>query len=1255
MNVLNTEKAGNGCLLPLYVDDDNGNDISEAENIPKLPKHNWNVHVGIPGTVDFECTSLGGKSVKDDGKPYAVQVPCSFELDETVDYISKGIEDGMKLKNELSQVQDTGTLNQLYEQDETLDYINQDSARLKDSFSSHTTAHACSQSGIKGNEEQSVLYLQKSTDEYFNKSGLSRTTQLTLKETGEACRSVSAEWDHLLTVTDKGASTDGVNHKNGSNVSMVSLSWDLSDEMIVRKNSFVSSTSEKPLSTSVLESSVLPNSSIDVFSGSVKWANGVPDSCPGSEQLTKDLSYFEVPQHRDSKERGQIEASATPEPSVFTNEATAKDSKAITCSTEDRIDENHILGPADAVMDRNGKEERNGKGDDAVFLMEDRLQTNNMNGTYSEDLHASKPSNRCLSSSTESKDFLNNLSGPGCEDTFLISSPNSQSIRQAYTSTPLPESKNITFAVPVLEDILGNDQNNKLSLDSEKDPKISSLEAFRVGSVNGMMKPNNKKLSVGAAASKAKKTDVISFPKPNFKNVKPKVLTRPALNAKDGASSSSKPSPRSPTPSSKAPSPVASPRTQSSATSTLRKKTLLEHNLRAETGIAKSQKQPISKQLFSSQGAHVPTHSKAPPGKVPRTAALKQTTDELERASSSNSARSSRSAAAVTCTAGSRLTENKSEKAKAFPKPAAVNAAPMGPDKIEQNGNDDAYDREDSQNGNCISGDIFANIVPLSVKLATPTRNLNKNLLSCLRNTTGQPVSTVKCRVLPSDQRRGSTGRNVVTVKVPSPPKTSTQKLTATTSSLKTEEVPAKCMRQNDGPCAQPPKTALIRGRSQSLKVTQTVGTKKSPVIAGVTKSTVSSVPLSRRFDSKITNAVEKGKQKTSPRPPVAQAQTQPVTSKADELAQCKIVCEQQRGVIKQLKNLLTSTNQRFEALTVVIQNLINQREEALKKRKELSQELLNLRGDLVSASSTCERLEKEKNDLLVAYEGIIQKVKDEHQAELADLEERLKQFYTGECEKLQSIFIEEAEKYKNELQEKVNDLNATHEAYRADIEDSHDDTIERLKQDFETSLAELKIIQENENKSLEESFKEKQSELEKSIEELKQENESLKEKLKSKEELRKLAKEKSPQKNPQVVYLEQELESLKAVLEIKNEKIHHQDKKLMQVEKLVETNTILVDKLNKCQYENEDLKARMASHIAISRQLSTEQEVLQRSLEKESKANKRLSMENEELLWKLHNGDLCSPKKLSPSSPGTPFHSSRNSASFTSPTVSPR
>lgn len=330
-------------------------------------------------------------------------------------------------------------------------------------------------------------------------------------------------------------------------------------------------------------------------------------------------------------------------------------------------------------------------------------------------------------------------------------------------------------------------------------------------------------------------------------------------------------------------------------------------------------------------------------------------------------------------------------------------------------------------------------------------------------------------------------------------------------------------------------------------------------------------------------------------------------------------------------------------------------REEALKQRRALSQELVSLRGDLVTSSYTCEKLEKEKNELQAAYEGILEKLKEQHRLELEDREEKLKEYYTEEFQKLQNLFVQEAEKYKAELQGKVDDLNATHEIFRLELENTQFDAIKQLQEQYEQSFSELKSTQEQEKSLLEESLAEQQATLQKTIDELKNENDSLQERMKTEEAQRKLAKEKSNQKNPQIMYLEQELESLKAVMEIKNEKLHQQDKKLMQVEKLVDNNATLYEKLNKCQQENEDLKARMDKHMALSRQLSTEQAVLQESLEKESKVNKRLSMENEELLWKLHNGDLCSPKKLSPTSPPIPFQSSRSTGSFSSPTVSPR
>ncbi|ERE90969.1 putative microtubule-associated tumor suppressor 1 isoform 1 [Cricetulus griseus] len=388
-------------------------------------------------------------------------------------------------------------------------------------------------------------------------------------------------------------------------------------------------------------------------------------------------------------------------------------------------------------------------------------------------------------------------------------------------------------------------------------------------------------------------------------------------------------------------------------------------------------------------------------------------------------------------------------------------------------------------------------------------------------------------------------------------------------------------------------------------------------------------VPRAHAHLLKTPPKVEKGRQK-NPRSLCIQTQTAPdvlSSERALELAQCKTKCENQSRVILHLKQLLSSGNTKSEALTVVIQHLLSEREEALKQHKNLSQELVNLRGELVDASSTCEKLEKARNDLQTAYEGFIQKLNQQHQTDRTELENQLKEFYMVEYKKLRDIYSEEAEKYKTQLQEQ-----------------------HKIKVPF---FPEIKKSHEKEKKLLENLLNEKQESLEKQVNNLKSENDALNEKLKS-EEQKRISREKANSKNPQVMYLEQELESLKAVLEIKNEKLHQQDMKLMTMERLVDKNTALVDKLKRFQQENEELKARMDKHMTISRQLSIEQAALQESLEKESTVNKRLSMENEELLWKLHNGDLCSLTR-SPTSSAIPFQSPRNSGSFSSPSISPR
>ncbi|XP_023577756.1 microtubule-associated tumor suppressor 1 isoform X4 [Octodon degus] len=752
----------------------------------------------------------------------------------------------------------------------------------------------------------------------------------------------------------------------------------------------------------------------------------------------------------------------------------------------------------------------------------------------------------------------------------------------ACMSTPIIEPRGLSFTFSPIKLMKSCNKAEK----SNREPKnVLNLK----GTAMSLAKP-----SLGKSASKTntpigskfRKTEIISYPRPNFKNVKAKVMSRPVLPSKEPALSKVTPKPQLTTTAS-SPSAVSSSRHLTVLSKTPRSD--LNADTKAEILINKAHKQQFNK-LITGQAVHVTTHSKNASHRVPRTtSAVKSNQEDVDKTSSSHPVCETESVAAFFQKIKGVLPV-KMESAECLGMTYAPHFDRNSPERKDEKENEMPTEKQelkkDVMNETFEYGSLFLDSA--SKTTTASGRNTSKPDSCSLRKT-----ACPKAKVGPivSCLRRNSDSRNLNSDRALSPQR--------------------------------------IRR--------------------------VSSIGPSRKSIFTSFNAVERGRQK-NPRSLCIQTQTSPdvlSSEKALELAQYKTKCESQSGFILQLKQLLSRGNIKLEALTVVIQHLLCEREETLKQHKTLSQELVNLRGELVAASTTCEKLEKARNELQTAYEAFVQKLNQQHQTDRTELESRLKEFYTGECEKLQNIYIEEAEKYKAQLQEQFDNLNAAQETSKLEMEASHSEKIELLKQAYETSLSEIKKSHEMEKKSLENLLCEKQESLEKQISELKSENDTLNEKLKT-EEQKKISREKANLKNPQIMYLEQELESLKAVLEIKNEKLHQQDVKLMKMEKLVDNNTALVDKLKRFQQENEELKARMDKHMAISRQLSTEQAVLQESLEKESKVNKRLSMENEELLWKLHNGDLCSPKR-SPTSSAIPFQSPRNSGSFPSPSVSPR
>nr|XP_045253845.1 microtubule-associated tumor suppressor 1 isoform X2 [Macaca fascicularis] len=830
-------------------------------------------------------------------------------------------------------------------------------------------------------------------------------------------------------------------------------------------------------------------------------------------------------------------------------------------------------------------------------------------------------------------------------------------------STPVLEPTKVTFSVSPIEA-------------TEKSKKVEKSNRGLKNIPNSKEAPVNLcKPSLGKSATKTntpigckvRKTEIISYPRPNFKNVKAKVMSRPVLQSRDAALS--KVTPRPQLTSASSPSSVVSSRQPTVLSRTPRAD--LNADKKAEILINKTHKQQFNK-LITGQAVRVTTHAKNASHRVPRTtSAVKSNQEDVDKASSSNSACETGSVSALFQKIKGILPV-KMESAECLEMTYVPHIDRNSPEKKGEKENGTSMEKQELKqeimNETFEYGSLF--LGSASKTTTTSGRNISKPdscglrqiaapkakvgpPVSCLRRNSDSRNLSADRAVSPQRIRRVSSSGKPASLKTaqsswvnlsrPLPKskaslKSSALRRTGSTPSIASTHSELSTYSNNSGNAAvikyeeKPPKPAFQNGSSGSFYL--------KPLVSRAHVHLLKTPPK-----------VEKSRQK-NPRSLCIQTQTAPdalPSEKTRELAQYKTKCENQSGFILQLKQLLACGNTKFEALTVVIQHLLSEREEALKQHKTLSQELVNLRGELVTASTTCEKLEKARNELQTAYEAFVQ----QHQAEKTERENRLKEFYTREYEKLRDTYVEEAEKYKMQLQEQFDNLNAAHETSKLEIEASHSEKVELLKKAYEASLSEIKKGHEIEKKSLEDLLSEKQESLEKQISDLKSENDALNEKLKS-EEQKRIAREKANLKNPQIMYLEQELESLKAVLEIKNEKLHQQDIKLMKMEKLVDNNTALVDKLKRFQQENEELKARMDKHMEISRQLSTEQAVLQESLEKESKVNKRLSMENEELLWKLHNGDLCSPKR-SPTSSAIPFQSPRNSGSFPSPSISPR
>ncbi|XP_048453877.1 microtubule-associated tumor suppressor candidate 2 [Rhincodon typus] len=364
--------------------------------------------------------------------------------------------------------------------------------------------------------------------------------------------------------------------------------------------------------------------------------------------------------------------------------------------------------------------------------------------------------------------------------------------------------------------------------------------------------------------------------------------------------------------------------------------------------------------------------------------------------------------------------------------------------------------------------------------------------------------------------------------------------------------------------------------------------------------------------------------------------------------------CKKQAKQLQSLHDQLQRASLSIEVLAVTTQHFHHKNESALIKEKELSIELAHIREEVALNTTRCEKLQKEKEELERRFENELQRLHLQQQKEILDLEERLKAHHAAEKERLIEEHREHLKKIQSQHKEQMEDLAAAHNSAITEMENNQTVTITILQDEHEKKIEELKAIHELERSALEEEFEKLRLSLQDQVDTLTFQNHSLKDKAKRFEEaLRRSTNEQVEIALAPYQHLEEDMNSLKHVLEMKNQQIHHQEKKIIGLEKLAEKNVVLEEKVQILQQQNEDLKARIDNNVALTRQLSEENATLHEYVEKESKEMKRLSRTNEELVWRLQTGEPVSPVKMSSSSSN--FQSSQGTLFPSAVSANPR
>ncbi|PSN50250.1 hypothetical protein C0J52_02374 [Blattella germanica] len=206
----------------------------------------------------------------------------------------------------------------------------------------------------------------------------------------------------------------------------------------------------------------------------------------------------------------------------------------------------------------------------------------------------------------------------------------------------------------------------------------------------------------------------------------------------------------------------------------------------------------------------------------------------------------------------------------------------------------------------------------------------------------------------------------------------------------------------------------------------------------------------------------------------------------------------------------------------------------------------------------------------------------------------------------------------------------ARHEAQLSDFEKRLQDQLQEMQSRFESELSHVEQIH---LKKLEDRMREEKNLILKLQAESSERENQLRSRLSSLEEeysglkshSRKLMDSMQQDKNTKLQAtagrckeLQDEVESLRTVLDLRHEELQDLRKQNAVLIREAEELPVALQKVAALEAKVEDLQEQLEKKTSIERQLSQDNRLLMESFHQESNQNKRLSLHNEELQWKL-------------------------------------